>query len=76
MLREVRRELSLHIKKQTHRYTGYMALMTKEVDSQSMVGKNRSSKQVSQKEVGKSSNAKGAAVAAENLVVLETYPGG
>lgn len=31
---------SSSINKQPQRYTGYMALMTKEVDSQSMVGKN------------------------------------
>jgi len=41
-----------------------------------MVGKNRASKQVAQKKVGKPSSSEGAAAATENLVVLGTYPCG
>jgi len=56
------------IKKQPQRYTV--------VDSQSIVGKNKSSKQVPQKRAGKPSSSKGVVVATKNIVVLETNPGG
>jgi len=41
-----------------------------------MVEKNKSSKQVLHKKVGKSSSSKGEVATAENLVMLETNPGG
>lgn len=53
-----------------------MALMTEVMDSQSMVGKNRSSYQVMQKKVGKSSSLEGSTTIVENVVVKETNPGG
>lgn len=53
-----------------------MALMTKEVDSQSMVGKNRSSKQVPQKKAGKPSSSEGATATMKNMVVLGIDLGG
>ena len=65
-----------NIKKQTERYTGYMALMTKVVDSQSMVGKNKSSKRVLQNKVGKPSSLVGATATMKNTVMLNTHPSG
>ena len=53
-----------------------MALVTQEEDSQSMVGKNKSSKQVPQKKVGKSSSSEGVVATTANLVVLGTNLGG
>ena len=52
-LGRIRRELDLLVppsgrKKQPPRYTGYMALITEVIESQSMVGKNRSSDQIPQ----------------------------
>ena len=63
-------------RKQHQKYIGYMALMTEVMDSQNMVGKNRSSDQVPQRKVEKSSSLKAATIAAKNVVVLETNPGG
>lgn len=63
-LREIRRELDLPesptARSNSHRGThciGYMALMTKVIGSQSMVGKNRASNQIPQKKAGKSSTS-------------------
>jgi len=53
-----------------------MALMTKVMDSQNMVGKNKSSNQGPQKKAGKSSSSEGVVVAIEYMVVLEIDPGG
>ena len=46
------------------------------MDSKNMVGKNRSSKQILQKKVGKPSSLEGEVTTIENMVVLETDPGG
>lgn len=53
-----------------------MKLMNTVMDSQRMVGKNKSSDQVPQKKVGYSFSLEGATAKMENMVVLETNLGG
>jgi len=53
-----------------------MAPMTEVTDSQSMMGKNRSSDQILHNKAGKSSSIEGATTTTENVVVLKTNSGG
>lgn len=53
-----------------------MALMTKVMNSQSMVGKNMTSYQFIQKKVGKTSSLEGSTTIVKNVILKETNPGG